>query len=247
MAYREDDDLSFLEKIESHDLNDLVNCVINDKDGSSRWTEELTSKEIYKKNSPNHHEYWKEIASEIQLFGSNSLISPFRGNKGVLYREILIDVCDKMKVNYNKNSTVEIIEKNFLQKIIETTIEQMSDEEKLKLAEEIGISNIDGITNLSGQALTTAFISIFRTGGFKSYQLTLKLANLIWRFLFGKGLQFAANATLAKVMAVLTGPVGWTVTAIWTVSDIAGPAYRVTIPAVMQVALLRAKHSKIST
>lgn len=246
MAYRKDVDLEFLGNLKSSDLNDLVNCIINDKDGDSRWTEELTQKKIYKDNTPNHHAYWEEVAAEIQLFGSNSLISPFRGGKGVLYREILIDVCDKMKVNYNKKSSTSIIENNFLQKIIETTIEQMSDEEKRKLAEEIGISNLEGITNLSGQALTSTFISVFKAGGFKSYQLTLKLANLIWKFLFGKGLTFAANATLAKVMSILTGPVGWTVTALWTVSDIAGPAYRVTIPAVMQVALLRAKYSEPS-
>lgn len=247
MAYRKDSDLDFLGKVKSSDLNDLVNCLINDKDGNSRWTEELTSKKVYKENKPNHHAYWEEIAAEIQLFGSNSLISPFRGGKGVLYREVLTDVCDKMKVNYNSKSTTEVIERNFLQKIIETTLEQMSDDEKLKIAKEIGLSNIDRLNSLSGQALTSAFISVFNSGGFKSYQLTLQLANIIWKFLFGKGLSFVANATLAKVMSILTGPVGWTATALWTLSDIAGPAFRVTVPAVMQVALLRAKYSESSS
>lgn len=244
MPYREDSDLEFLGKIKSPYLNDLVSCIINDKDGEARWTEDLTSKKIYKENAPNHHEYWKEIAEEIQLFGSNSLISPFRGGKGVLYREVLTDVCDKLKVNYNKNSKTDIIEQNFLQKIIETTLQQMNDDEKLKIAKEAGISNIDKVTSLSGQALTSFFISMFRSGGFNSYKLTVQMSNIIWKFLFGKGLSFTANATLTKIMSILTGPVGWTATAIWTVSDIAGPAYRVTIPVVMQVAILRAKYYK---
>lgn len=40
-------------------------------------------------------------------------------------------------------------------------------------------------------------------------------------------------------MSILTGPIGWAITAIWTAIDIAGAAYRVTIPAVIQVAYLR--------
>lgn len=57
--------------------------------------------------------------------------------------------------------------------------------------------------------------------------------------LTGKGLKLAANATLTRSMAILTGPIGWAVTGLWTLVDIAGTAYRVTIPAVIQIAYLR--------
>ena len=40
-------------------------------------------------------------------------------------------------------------------------------------------------------------------------------------------------------MSILTGPIGWSITAAWTLFDIAGTAYRVTIPAVIEVAYLR--------
>ncbi|MUU32146.1 hypothetical protein F7210_07185, partial [Helicobacter pylori] len=39
----------------------------------------------------------------------------------------------------------------------------------------------------------------------------------------------------------LTGPVGWIITGVWTAIDIAGPAYRVTIPACIVVTTLRLK------
>lgn len=42
-------------------------------------------------------------------------------------------------------------------------------------------------------------------------------------------------------MAVLTGPIGWAITAAWTLIDAGGTAYRVTIPAVIQIASLRSK------
>ena len=42
-------------------------------------------------------------------------------------------------------------------------------------------------------------------------------------------------------MAILTGPIGWAITAAWTLIDVGGAAYRVTIPAVIQVAFLRSR------
>ncbi|MYZ51250.1 hypothetical protein F5985_03625 [Malikia spinosa] len=59
--------------------------------------------------------------------------------------------------------------------------------------------------------------------------------------LIGRGLSFAATGTLMRAASVLTGPIGWAITGIWTAVDLAGAAYRVTIPAVIQVAFLRQK------
>jgi uncharacterized protein YaaW (UPF0174 family) len=70
----------------------------------------------------------------------------------------------------------------------------------------------------------------------------LIVVNAILKALIGRGLSFAGNAALTRTMAVLTGPIGWAITGIWTAIDIASPAYRVTIPAVIQVAALRQKY-----
>ena len=43
-------------------------------------------------------------------------------------------------------------------------------------------------------------------------------------------------------MSILIGPIGWAITSIWTIIDIAGPAYRVTIPACIQIAYMRNKY-----
>lgn len=89
------------------------------------------------------------------------------------------------------------------------------------------------------QAQIAAFITVFRAGGFQSYKISLIIANAVFKVLFGKGLSFAANRTLVKSLSIFTGPIGWAITGIWTAFDIAGTAYRVTIPAVIQVAFLR--------
>jgi len=239
MAYRYDPDLEFLKHIKSEDLDDLVNILIYDKDGEKRFTEELSSTYEYKKYHPNHNKYWKNIAEEIQKFGGNTFANIFRGDQGVLYKEILIDVCDKLKVNYNKNSKVERIENNLLMKILEDTLEKMSPEEIKKLAITIGLRNTKDITV---QTMIGTFQAIFRMGGFKSYQLTVIIANAVMKALIGRGLSLAANSTLTKTISILTGPIGWVITGLWTAIDIAGPAYRVTIPVVIEIAVLRQKY-----
>jgi len=239
MAYRSDNDLSFLQELKSEDLEDLVYCLTHDKDGDVRLTEELTTSDEYKAHNPNHKQYWKAIAAEIQCFGANSFATMLRGGEGVLYKEVLTDVCDKMKVNYNKDSSVETIEHNLLMKILTDAIENMTPAELKELAESTGVKNTSGITP---EVMVGVFQAVFRAGGFKSYQLTLIVVNAVMKALIGRGLSFAGNAALTRTMAVLTGPIGWVITGLWTAIDIAGPAYRVTIPAVIQVSVLRQKY-----
>lgn len=239
MAYRYDSDLEFLGRMNSEDLDDLVYCLTHDRDGSVRLTEELTTNELYKQHYPDHVKYWELIAAEIQCFGANTFATMLRGGKGVKYKEILMDVCDKMKVNYNKDSSVERIEGNLLMKVLIDALEKMSPEELKELAEATGVKNTSGIT---AEIMVGVFQAIFRAGGFKSYQLTVIVVNAVLKALIGRGLSFAGNVALTRIMAILTGPIGWVITGLWTVIDIAGPAYRVTIPAVIQVAALRQKH-----
>lgn len=239
MAYRYDSDLAFFENLKSTDLNDLVYCLTHDKDGSVRLTEEITMSDVYKKHNPDHHKYWELIAAEVQCFGANTFATIFRGGKGVLYKEVLMDVCDKMKVNYSKDSSTEKIENNLLMKILTDALEKMTPAELKELAEAVGIKNVSA---MNAEAFVGVFQAVFRAGGFKSYQLTLIIVNAILKALIGRGLTFAGNAALTRTMAVLTGPIGWVITGLWTAIDIASPAYRVTIPAVIQVAALRQKH-----
>lgn len=238
MAYRYDDDLEFLESCKDEDLEILVNHLTKDKDGDARFTEELTMNENYKKYYPQHSKYWREIAAEIQCFGGNTFATMLRGGKGVVYKEVLCDVCDKLKVNYNKNSSCEMIESYLLQKVLIDSLDKMSPEERESLARELGMNNTSAIT---AQALTGSFQALFKLGGFKSYQILVIVANTISKALFGTGLKAATNAALTRVAIILAGPIGWIITGLWTAVDIAGPAYRITIPAVFAVATLRLK------
>ncbi len=219
-----------LKKANNEDLDTLVKYV------SDKLSEDLTGHEAYKKHAPNHIKYNDLIAKEIRDMGGNSFANIWRG-EGPSYHEIVCDVADKLKAPYNKNKNIESIENSILETILATAIDHMSDEEKRELLKEMG-----GKGGLSKGGIATAtFISIFRAGGFYSYQLTLIIANQIARAVLGRGLMLATNAGLVRVASVLAGPIGWAITGIWTAIDLAGPAYKVTIPCVIHVAMLRKK------
>lgn len=236
MAYRYDPDLEFLGTLKSEEMDDLVYLLTHDKDGKIRYTESLTKDNNYKRYYPEHIKYWELIAEEIQLFGGNTFMNFIKGGKGVLYKEVLCDVCDKMKVKYKKSSSTKQIEQDLLMKILQVALEKMTPEELKKLSVEVGLENVEEFTP---HIIAGAFFAIFKVGGFISYKVTLIVANAVMKALVGRGLSFAGNIALVKYLAFITGPVGLALTSIATFIDIAGPAYRVTIPAVVQIAYLR--------
>lgn len=239
MTYRQDSDLEFLKGCEQDDLDILVHMLTTGKNGATRIAEELTQTERYKEHYPCHAKYWDLIAAELQTFGGNTIATIVRGGKGVLYKEILTDVCNKLKVNYNKNSPVSLIEMNLLMKILEESLDKMDSEQLKELVESMDLRT----TNYTKQTVMAALQAAIRLGGFSSYRIALIVANAVAKAVIGRGLPFAVNTALAKYMAVFVGPIGVALTALWTLYDIAGPAYRVTIPAIIQVAYMRAKMS----
>lgn len=239
MTYREDKDLEFFKEMASKDLHDLVESITKDKDGDIRITEELTTKEIYKKYYPDHKKYWYLVAAELQCFGANSFVTIFRGGKGVMYREVLQDVCDNSKVNYNKKQSVAAIENQLLIKLLGDATEKMSESDRADFAKLVGLNTAK---MLSPEGLMAAAQAAFVAGGFQSYRMALIVANGVSRALLGRGLTLAANATLTRTLSIVSGPIGWAVTGLLTAIDISGPAFRVTLPAVIHVALLRKKY-----
>ena len=77
------------------------------------------------------------------------------------------------------------------------------------------------------------------------YRTSTVIVNSMAQQLLGHGLRSAvvAGGTFAggRAVAALAGPVGWVIAGVWTAVDLAGPAYRVTIPCVLHIAMLRLK------
>ena len=181
-------------------------------------TEYLTPRAVYKKYYPQHSKYVEAIKEDR-------------------------DVADKLDVDYCSFDTDESIEARILLHFLQKAYDRMSPEQQ----EQCGIDSFQ--IRLTKQRLSLipytnmAAMTIFQLGGFQSYQLSVIVANTVWKFLFNKGLSFAANSTLTKALSLWAGPIGWAITLAWATIDIAGPAYRVTIPTVIYIAMLRRKHA----
>ena len=72
-----------------------------------------------------------------------------------------------------------------------------------------------------------------------AYKVALIVANAIAKAILGRGLSLAANVGITRAIGIFAGPIGLILMGFWTAIDIAGPAYRVTIPAIIQIAFLR--------
>lgn len=236
MAYRYDHDLEFLRSVPNESLNDLVDLFKKE----ASLTEGISKNDEYKRYYPDHQKYIERIMEEIQLFGGNSFANLFRRNQGVLYREILCDVCDKMKVNYSSNVDVKQIEQDLLIKILNDHLKTLNARELEEFLKELDlVDKTKTAISYTPQTASAIVQAAIKAGGFKSYIIILKTVNMIWKFLFGKGLPILANATIARIIGIYTGPVGWAITGAWTAVDLASPAYRVTIPMCLLMAKLR--------
>lgn len=100
MKYIEDKDLYFLGNLKSKDLNNLVNIL------TKPLTQELKKREMYKEFYPEHSIYWQDIVSELQHFGGNTIANVIR-NKGVVYAEILDDVCKALGFKIKNKLSIE--------------------------------------------------------------------------------------------------------------------------------------------
>jgi len=237
LRYRADRDLDFLEDAANEDLEILLGYV------SDALTEEITSEDAYVVNHPNHKKYWDLLAAEVQSFGGNTIVNAFRGY-GVPYREVLIDVANNLNVNFSEQASVELIEMNLLMKICHEALGKMSEAERAQIVKDM---EIKGLLNLSPETIVAALQVAIKFAGFKAYMLATTVANGVATKLLGTGLitsgiPFVANASLMRVMGVFAGPIGWVITGLWTLIDIAGPAFRVTVPSVIQIAYMRQKY-----
>jgi uncharacterized protein YaaW (UPF0174 family) len=251
MSYRYDNDLKFLGKCTNEELRDLFALLTRDpKDNSERITSSLTTSDEYKKYGSDYSKYWQRIAEELQLYGGNTFANIFRGSTGVLYREILEDVAKGLKVTYAKASSTQEIEDAVIEKILSDVFSKMSEEEIKEFFSEISedddvlkrtISSYD-TNNVPWRKISMSLVrQILKAGGFATYRLSLIAVNFMWKKLFGKGLSLAMNRGLTKMIGnLLSGPIALILNA-WIIADIAGPATRVTVPAVMLIATLRKK------
>jgi uncharacterized protein YaaW (UPF0174 family) len=202
---------------------------------------QLKSTVVYRRWYPEHVRYVDEIAAEIQKFGGNTIFNIVRGGLGVPYREIVCKVAGRLKAEYENTDAIDRIEQQILIKVLEKSWENMTDGQKTALIE--GMIPETGADDLPREFPTALLqTAIIAGGGLASYKLSLIAAGAIARASLQRGIVFAAGTSVARWATAFTGAVGLGIAALWTLFDVLGPAYRVLIPCVLHIALLRQLH-----
>lgn len=228
-----DPDLAFLSECEDDEIRMLSDIISYNQKGKARLTASLTHSKNYHLYYPNEmKKLLPDIVDELQRYGGNTIFNLFRGH-GVSYRTILCDVCDSLKVNYNKGQSISLIEQYLIQKILLTAVDNMTEEDvkhldtkysKTELKDQIGL--LKAGSPLFLKLTTMVVLQVAKKWGSEE---VIKLA---YKFAGG------------RVVAVSSGPVGWALSAVWTAFDIASPASRVTVPSVITIAYLRMSSNK---
>lgn len=238
ISYRKDDDLAFLQYCTEADLGTLAHYLIFDTDGMERSTSEILSEKEFKDAAGKPDMWrrsWKLIAGDLQHFGGDTMVNLFRGS-GVTYREILQDVCTTLGVKINKNDSTYEAESKLIERLLRTVWAKMSEAERneaLRNADipDIESSTIEHIIKMMHKNKMNAFLVSGLLAGFAKQAL-------MHRSVLAMGTALAGSV-VARGPAAIAGPFA---AVLVTLPMISGPAYRVTVPATIQIAHMRRKY-----
>ena len=223
-----DSDLLFLQECSNDKLQTLADFLVFDKDGKKRMAESLSGTKLYAYNYPNNMKVLVPcIVEEFRRFGSNSILNIFKEPKS--YRQILGDVCKQLKVPYNSGMPVTLIEQQMLQTLVFLTVEKMTDEDISVLLE----NKVTKSELFKGGDLLVVGSPLFiRIATALIIQIATKMG-------IKSAVSFIAPFVGGRIFAILAGPIGFVLSGIFAAFDLAGPAYRVTIPFTVYVAYYR--------
>ncbi|MDO0549157.1 acidic protein MsyB [Escherichia coli] len=225
--YLNDSDLDFLQHCSEEQLANFARLLTHNEKGKTRLSSVLMRNELFKSmegHPEQHRRNWHLIAGELQHFVGDSIANKLRGH-GKLYRAILLDVSKRLKLKADKEMSTFEIEQQLLEQFLRNTWKNMDEEHKQEF-----LHAVDARVNELEELLPLLMKDKLLAKGVShllSSQLTRILRTHAAMSVLGHGLLRGAG---------LGGPVG---AALNGVKAVSGSAYRVTIPAVLQIACLR--------
>lgn len=240
----QDKDLAFLVTCNNEDLRTLCDILTYKKNGEIRLSEQLTNSDAYIKCYPEQMKLMaKEIGEELRKYGSNTIKTFCRKGEADSYETIVRRVCRRMHVKVGDSDNTAAMERELLTTICEQTTGKMSDEELRTLADKAGIPH----KSLNHQMLLSAVMFAIRRNTYLLTEMIYYVTSRIAHMLLGRWITMMGMSTIGRYLSLAAGPIGWTALAGWTISDIASPAYRVMIPAVIMVASMRFRQTALIT
>ena len=190
-------------------------------------------------------------------FGFMDILKDISFNYGkqldIVIKKVLVESLKVSKPIFSKNvDTIEGAiqrERWIAEQLMNSIVMNMDEDVKrvfikqiAEILKEKGIDPTKAI-NASAALLTGGLTAAKTVMGFGFHTMVATVANLIVKTLVGRGLSVAANATLQRMGGMLFGPIGWAITAIFTIplitSFINPRGYDKYIPAIFVIGVTR--------
>ena len=191
----------------------------------------------------------EELVNDLRKWGSNTFVTwLIRFGDGVSYQEVTQDVASFLQADVTSCKDETDYETAILAKVLEKYLEKASPEERDKVNEILDQARRDagafgkhasGVTAAGGLALSSLITILGREAAKRVIGQIVK--QVITRVIARQAAQ--QSAKVAARVAGLAIPLINVAFAIWLAIDIAGPAYRKTVPAVIRIALLRQEYA----
>ncbi|RZF80541.1 hypothetical protein EXT46_11000 [Pseudoalteromonas sp. CO325X] len=241
LKIRQDRSLLELLKVASNDeLVEIANIITdNGKGRISLATERLQEIETALEQGK-LHEHVDILAYEIRAFGSNSVASRARRGEPVSYKEVLCDVAKKLGVKKPNKDALEIeLEEQILMSLLTKVHKDKSVEEIRELIQNSNYDLTENISESMSEATDKATLYKAMTSSVGFYPIAKLLAGAFTRHAVVSSGKIASTSALVVRGATMLNPLGIAISAIWTTYELSGPAFRVTIPLVLHIALIR--------
>lgn len=237
-------------KTASHkELAMLADIITDGGNGRVSLSTEVKEKLIRHKASHTLHLATQSLATEVCAFGGNTLVNLVRSGT-VDYREVVKDVAEKLSAKVPSNASPIEIEELVIQKVLEKTLKEKTSAASIEqLCIQQGVEfDRQILEKLKQQGNVAALASfILRSAG--PYAISRLLTTAL---MSGLGIAAGANFAVMGVAAaarytMMLNPIVAVLSAAWMTYDLSGPAYRVTIPAVICIAAIRQEWCKSMT
>jgi len=236
--------LELLQRADRGDLAALVACITDD--GAGRLTLPAVVREVLLKAKDEQTFLDGELrllVRELQLFGGNSLRNVARGG-GVSYRQIAADVLSHISGEVAAEESTQQVELRVLAAIVSRLWSEADASGKRAIAETLGLPaneatpDLDRVLDVVRQGGIAAVDAALLADGFE--QLSLR------RVVDSVSKQVSSTARkpvglLAAVAARALPITAAAATAGWGAQQLAGEAYRITLPCVVRIASIRQK------
>ncbi|HBO7163484.1 TPA: hypothetical protein L4967_004953 [Pseudomonas aeruginosa] len=183
------------------------------------------------------------LVSELLHFGGNSIANLLR-SQGASWVSIVVDVLDHLKGKREEGDSIIELERRVLVQLLRHFWSKLSESELGPLCEVLELNGVPDQDQL--EVLRQAVMGATEVGTTLAKILAAAMASsafgasaaftgLSWGGAAAGVAQFAAG----RGASIALGPIGLALGGIWGAYSLTGPAFRVTVPCVVLIALIR--------